>query len=102
MKKILIIQGIIETVNKMKTKAGKDYTVYQVASETKQGFKIIEKIKDWQNRGLKVGDKVQALAFEEAQIWKEKIIKNYSMAPVEMEKDVFAALGLYKQDKIKI
>ncbi len=103
MKKMLIVTGTIATVNEKTSTNGKKYHVYQVESMTKEGLKVIDKISDWENRGMKVGDKIYAAAFEQVQIWKGKIIKSYTLTKPEIEKDIFAALGIVpKQEKIKI
>jgi hypothetical protein len=103
MKKILIVSGTVATASEKLTKAGKKYYVYQVESMTKDGMKVIDKVNDWENRGLKVGEKVLACAFEQVQIWKEKIIKSFTLTSPEIEKEIFAFLGIVpKQEKIKI
>lgn len=103
MKKMLIVSGTIATVVEKVTKQNKKYFVYQVESLTSDGTKVIDKINDWDNRGFKVGQNVLACAFEQVQIWKEKIIKSFTLTKPEIEKEIFASLGIMpKQEKIKI
>lgn len=103
MKKILLVSGLVRAAVTKEDKNKKKYSVLCVESLNKDGFPYSEKITDFENRGYKEGQNIMVAAFEKVDLWKGKIYKNYTMVNAEIEKEIFASLGIKQTaEKIKL
>jgi len=104
MKKILLVSGLVRAAIQKEDKNKKKYSVLCIESFNKDGFPFSEKITDFENRGFKEGQYIMVAAFEKVDLWKGKIVKNYTMVKAEIEKEIFSSLGIKQpvSEKIKL
>jgi hypothetical protein len=79
METTVVIQGVVDNVIVGSTKTGTPVWKYQIASFSEDKTKRLGDVRSYEDKGLKVGQSVVLMCFQQSRIYKDKIFTDTNL-----------------------